>query len=199
MRGKHGARCCCCCYHRRRHVGPPNHCASCKLTRPLRVGHMYSRGWTKVVGDIMEEQTNGRTDGWTHGLSVPHVWTSATQRKPFRAYAYERMDGRTDRSDDVGRPHENPPVRVRLRNKTTAAPARRRQRDRQNTVRSAQPFARESAGAPAGRRADFRAVTIPNDVPDEFRGSPNAKIVPRLGWPRGASDNPPRRWDTITG
>lgn len=38
----------------------PDHCASCKMTRAAPIytpkGHMYSRGWTKVVGDIMGVQ-----------------------------------------------------------------------------------------------------------------------------------------------
>lgn len=88
-----------------RDVGPPDHCASCKMTRlspgalvsppppprrtpsPLGAGHMYSRGWTKVIGDIME--ANGRV----RGLSVPHVWTSQHNGNPFFGV---RRNGRTD-------------------------------------------------------------------------------------------------------
>lgn len=93
-----------CCY-----AGPSDHCASCKMTRLSHLlsvsGHMYLRGWTKVVGDIMESR---RTDG-RQGLSVPHVWTSQHNGNPFfeLRLTKERTNGRTER-DHVGHPRENP-------------------------------------------------------------------------------------------
>lgn len=92
MRGKHeGARCC--------YVGPPDHCASCKMTRlspaphltpsSLGVGHMYSRGWTKVIGDIME--ANGRVGGFQF-----HMCELRSTTGTLSSGLDERTDGRMD-------------------------------------------------------------------------------------------------------
>lgn len=99
---------------------------------PLRASHMYSRGWTKVIGDIME--AGGRTDGHVGGLSVPHVWTSQHDGNPF-LFGLRCTDGRTD--GHIRRrstPSWKSLVRVHLRNnKTTAAPTRQA-RDHQNSA-----------------------------------------------------------------
>lgn len=127
MRGKHeGARCC--------YAGPPDHCASCKMTRASPSPHPFQcRPYVFEGVDEGGRWYNGgkRTDE-RRGLSVPHVWTSQHNGNPF--FGVRRTDGRTDRSDDVWTPPWKSPVRVRLRNKTTAASARRWQRDRQNNV-----------------------------------------------------------------
>lgn len=156
-------------------AGPRDHYASCKMTRlPFALSR---RPYVFEGVDEGGRWYNGsrRTDG-RRGLSVPHVWTSQHNGNPFFGL---RTDGRTDRFDDVRRPPWKSPVRVRLRNnKTTAAS----QRDNvSESVKTAQPFAWPSLvlgalGRFAGH-ADFRRQCLPlSDVPDEFRGSPTAKI-----------------------
>lgn len=81
----------------------------------LSAGHMYSRGWTKVIGDIME--ANGRVGGFQF-----HMCELRSTTGTLSSGLDERTDGRTDLTTS-----DTPmkiPVRVRLRNdKTTAAPA----------------------------------------------------------------------------
>lgn len=164
--GGRGARCCC--------AGPRDHYASCKMTRlPFALSH---RPYVFEGVDEGGRWYNGsrRMDG-RRGLSVPHVWTSQHNGNPFFGL---RTNGQIRRRPTS--PWKSL-VRVRLRNnKTTAAPARRRQRERQNSA-TLQPDHRWSSGAlkPRGDSQDTRIFggnAALNDVPDEFRGSSTAKI-----------------------
>lgn len=66
---------------------------------PSLIGHMYSRGWMKVIGDIME------ASGWTDvGGFQFHMCELRSTTGTLSSGL-----GRTDRFDDVRRPHENPP------------------------------------------------------------------------------------------
>lgn len=89
-------------------------------------GHMYSRGWTKVVGDIM---------GMQHGrLSVPHAWI----RSITGTLSANGGDGQTDRRRVVRHPHDNPlqaALSVRLLAQQNNSCTTRRHRIRQNTRR----------------------------------------------------------------
>lgn len=117
-----------------------------------------------------------RTDG-RRGLSVPHVWTSQHNGNPFFGL---RMDGRTDRFDDVRRPYENPPCGSVCA--TTKQQLRQRDGGDGESVKTAQPFAWPSlvlGGLPRERLQDtriFRANAALSDAPNEFRGPPTAKI-----------------------
>lgn len=161
-----GARCCC--------AGPRDHYASCKMTRlpfayPCRpyVFEGVDEGGRWYNGS---RRTNGR-----RGLSVPHVWTSQHNGNPFFGLRTDRQIRRRPTS-----PWKSP-VRVRLRNnKTTAAPARRWQRERQNnaTLRLTitGPLGPWGSGELRRTRGFSEAMPRLNDVPDELRGSPTAKI-----------------------
>lgn len=109
-----------------------------------------------------------RTDG-RRGLSVTHVWTSQHNGNPFFGLRTDRQIRRRPTS-----PWKSP-VRVRLRNnKTTAAPVRRRQRQNSATLRLTVHW---SSGALEVRRTrGFWAMPRSMTFPDEFRGSPTAKI-----------------------
>lgn len=99
-----------------------------RLPFALHVGHMYSRGWTKVVGDIME--AGGRTDVGGFQFHMCELRsTTGTLSSGL---------GRTDRSDDVQRPHENPLCG------SVCATTKQQLRQRDNvskSIKTAQPFA----------------------------------------------------------
>ena len=99
-------------------------------------GHMYSRGWAKVVGDIMGVQ-RGR-------LSVPHAWTLCEHNSnPF-----SKRRRRTDGPSRPTPPWQSPcrricPLSLAYATKQQLHDARRRQEFAKNTRRicdHAQPF-----------------------------------------------------------